>query len=119
MPYNALIFCIYAQRAVKMWENKAVTDLATEVYMDTEVFTEIVDGIAFSGSQCHLDSSFVKDSEKMAKTDITDLLSEYTSKYYDFADNYKVHVSENLPHGLSTLRDSLIMQDKIISEAID
>lgn len=93
--------------------------MATEVYMDTEVFTEIVDGIALRGHQCHLDSSFAKESEKMAKTDITDLLSEYASKYYDLADNYKVHVSENLPHGLSTLRDSLIMQDKIISEAID
>lgn len=90
-----------------------------KILMETTIFTDLVDGIASSGKSCRLDREHILVTDKTLGTDTMKKLSALLDEEYEASIAYQKHVSMSLPHALGTLRDSMILQDKYGSEALE
>ena len=86
--------------------------------MNTTVFTEIVDNIAYSASECRIDRDSVLAADEMAGTDTMEKLFGLLEEAYDNSVQYKEHASFSLSYALGTLRDSMILQDEYVSDTL-
>ncbi|MBO4458110.1 MAG: hypothetical protein J5802_10355 [Butyrivibrio sp.] len=89
-----------------------------KVFMDTGVFTGIVNDIKSAGE------GLVFSEEPQANLSALETLSvgreiiETLEQVYKNTDVYRLEVSQSLPKGLLTLRDSMINVDKAVSESL-
>ena len=89
-----------------------------DVYMDTRVFTDIVNGIGGASSKC------VLSTDPLSKTDVFEEMcagkemNEILKLYYKSTEVYRNEASDSLPRALLKVRDSMIEQDKILSEGL-
>jgi hypothetical protein len=89
-----------------------------KVFMDTGMFTGIVNDIKSAGE------SLVLSEEPQANLSALETLAvgreiiETLEQVYKNTDVYRLEVSQSLPKGLLTLRDSMINVDKTLSEGI-
>lgn len=90
-----------------------------DIVMDTEVFTDIVNNIANAAIMCKPDIDTVLSSEQTLGTDIMKKLSKYSEEAYDTSIMFSSQAGETLPFALEILRDSIILQDKKASEALE
>ena len=89
-----------------------------EVFIDTNIFTNIVDDIQNAAAGCVLSDEPLGNMDVMAGTDAGRKMNEILKKVYKTQDAYRHETSDSLPRALRTLRDSMIEQDKIISDSL-
>ena len=89
-----------------------------EVFMDTNVFTNIVDNIQSAAASCVLSDEPLGIMNVMEGTDVGRKMNEILKKVYKTQDLYRHETADSLPRALLTLRDSMIEQDKIISDSL-
>ena len=89
-----------------------------EVFMDTNVFTEIVDEIKGTAASCILPDRAINNALAWKSTNVGREILEILGEIHKTADIYKAEASENLPRGLFTLRDSMIAVDNAASESL-
>lgn len=89
-----------------------------KILMNTTVFSNIVDDIAYSAAECLIDKDSVLAVDKIAGTDTMRKLSVLLDEELDNSIEYKEHASFSLPYALGTLRDSMILQDKYASNSL-
>ena len=91
-----------------------------EVYMDTKVFTGIVNSIGRAGSEC----VFLEDSRSRANaawegTDVGKEIIEILEQLHKTVKDYREETSEAFPKGFLTLRDGLLNVDERVSKSLD
>ena len=89
-----------------------------EVFIDTNIFTNIVDDIQNAAVGSVLSDEPLGNMEVMAGTDAGRKMNEILKKVYKTQDAYRHETSDSLPRALRTLRDSMVEQDKIISDSL-
>ena len=89
-----------------------------EVFIDTNIFTNIVNDIQNAATGCVLSDEPLGNMDVMAGTDAGRKMNEILKKVYKTQDAYRHETSDSLPRALRTLRDSMIEQDKIISDSL-
>ncbi len=89
------------------------------IFMDTTVFTDIVNNIANAASVCRPEIENIFAAEKTLGTETMKLLSKCSEEVYETSVLFSAQAGEALPFALGTLRDSMILQDKLASEAIE
>ena len=89
-----------------------------DVYMDTRVFTNIVNGIGGASSKCVLSSDPLSKTDVYEETSVGKEMNEILKLYYKSTEVYRNETSDSLPRALLKVRDSMIEQDKILSEGL-
>ncbi|AOZ97287.1 MAG: hypothetical protein E7304_01295 [Butyrivibrio sp.] len=92
---------------------------ANGVYMDTRVFTEIVDEVRDTANMCEFSEEPLSKISAWEGTNSGHYMNKILEQVYMLASMYRQEATETLPNGLFTLRDTLIEQDKIIAGSID
>lgn len=90
-----------------------------KVLMDTDVFTEIVDSIGNSASECILSDSVLNDIEVWENTAVGKKMEKLLRDVLDSSKVYKEEASVALPVAFLKLRDSMINIDNEASKSID
>ncbi|MBO4457947.1 MAG: hypothetical protein J5802_09525 [Butyrivibrio sp.] len=89
-----------------------------KVFMDTNVFTEIVDEIRGAASDCVLPDRALNSMSAWEGTDAGQEIIKLIKSINKTADLYRKEASGALPRALLTLRDSMIAVDKEVSESL-
>ena len=89
------------------------------VYMDTNVFTDIVEDIGNMTAKGVFSEDALSKTSVFEKTDVGREMNEILKLFYKSTEVYRHESSESLPRALLTLRDSLIEQDRILSEGLE
>ena len=89
-----------------------------EVFIDTNVFTNIVRDIKNAASNCVLTNDPLGNIKVMEGTDAGRKMNEILKMVYKAQESYRHETAESLPRALLTLRDSMVEQDKIISDSL-
>ena len=89
-----------------------------EVFMDTNVFTGIVTDIQNAAASCELSDSPLGNLKVVEGTEAGRKMNKILMKVYETQDSYKHETADSLPRALLTLRDSMIEQDKILSDSL-
>ena len=90
----------------------------TEVYMDTNVFTDIVNSIGTSASDCVLSGDPLDKVNIWRDTDVGKKMEEILGKVYLATDEYKALSAMTLPTAYLKLRDNMINVDDALSKGI-
>lgn len=88
------------------------------VYMDTRVFTDIVGEIGSTTANCILSEDPLSKISVFEHTKVGREMNEILKLFYKSTGVYRHEASESLPRALLTLRDSMIEQDRILSEGL-
>ena len=88
------------------------------IYMDTNVFTDIVEKIRSTSANCVLSDGPLSKLNVFEGTNVGREMNEILKLYYKATDTYRREASESLPRALLTIRDSMIEQDGILSEGL-
>ncbi|MBO4912503.1 MAG: hypothetical protein J5504_07235 [Butyrivibrio sp.] len=89
-----------------------------EVFIDTNVFTGIVENIQNAAASCILSDGLLGNLKVMEGTDTGRKMNAILKKIYQTQDAYRHETSDSLPRALLTLRDSMIEQDKILGDSL-
>ncbi|WP_026515363.1 hypothetical protein [Butyrivibrio sp. LB2008] len=89
-----------------------------DVYMDTRVFTDIVNRIGGASSKCVLSANPLSKADVFEETSVGKEMNEILKLYYKSTEVYRNETSDSLPRALLKVRDSMIEQDKILSEGL-
>ena len=89
-----------------------------KVFMDTGVFTGIVNDIKSAGEGLVLSEEPQADLSALETLSVGREIIETLEQVYKNTDVYRLEVSQSLPKGLLTLRDSMINVDKAVSESL-
>ncbi|MBO4458218.1 MAG: hypothetical protein J5802_10905 [Butyrivibrio sp.] len=89
-----------------------------EVFMDTKVFTGIVDDIKNAASSCELQEEPLSKADFLDDTDVGKELHSLLQEAYKMTKLHRTESAESLPRALSTLRDSLIAVDDALSKSL-
>ncbi|MBR4831303.1 MAG: hypothetical protein IKZ97_01590 [Butyrivibrio sp.] len=91
-----------------------------EVFMDTNVFTEIVNNIQLSASGCVLkNNSLNKTVTALPGTDVGLEITEILKQLHSTAHTYRAESSQALTPALLTIRDGLINTDESLSKSLE
>ena len=88
------------------------------VFMDTNVFTDIVNEIQTTSANCVLSKDPLSKVNVFEGMNIGREMNEILKLFYKSTDTYRHEASECLPRALLTIRDSMIEQDRILSEGL-
>ena len=88
------------------------------VYIDTNVFTDIVENIRNTTANCILSDEPLSKLDVFNGTDIGCEMNDILELFYKATGAYRHEASESLPRALLSIRDSMIEQDKILSEGL-
>ena len=89
-----------------------------DVYMDTRVFTDIVNRIGGTSAKCILSTEPLGKTNVFEETKVGHEMNEILKLYYKSTEVYRNESSNSLPRALITLRDGIIEQDRILSEGL-
>ena len=89
------------------------------VYIDTNVFTDIVEDIRNTTAKGVFSEDALSKTSVFENTDVGQEMNEILKLFYKSTEVYRHESSESLPRALLTLRDSLIEQDRILSEGLE
>ena len=89
-----------------------------EVFMDTKVFTDIVEEIREAASNCVLSEEPLKMADCLDGFSAGRELHALLKEVYKSNDLYRNEASESLPRALLTLRDSMIAVDEEVSKSL-
>lgn len=89
-----------------------------EVFMDTNIFTGIVDDIRGAASACILKTESLSKADFLDDTDVGRELHSLLQEAYKMTDLHRTEASEALPRALSNLRDSMIAVDDTLSKSL-
>ncbi|SFU87714.1 hypothetical protein [Butyrivibrio sp. M55] len=89
-----------------------------EVFMDTKVFTGIVDGIRGAASDCVLSDRALNSLDAWEGTDAGAAIIDLIKEVYKSSALYRTEASEALPSALNTLRDGMIAVDEELSNSL-
>ena len=89
-----------------------------KVFMDTGVFTGIVNDIKSAGEGLALSEGPQANLSALETLAVGREIIETLEQVYKNTDVYRLEVSQSLPKGLLTLRDSMINVDKAVSESL-
>ncbi len=87
-----------------------------EVFMDTGIFTGIVDDIRGAASSCILKTEQFTKADFLDDTDVGRELHSLLQEAYKMTELHRTEASEALPCALSKLRDSMIAVDDALSK---
>ena len=91
-----------------------------EVFMDTNVFTGIVNNIQLSASGCVLkNNSLNKASTAMAGTDVGLAITETLKQLHSTTQIDRFESAQALPTALLTIRDGMINTDESLSKSLE
>ena len=88
------------------------------VFMDTNAFSNIVDGISGSAYECVFSDSALKQAERLDTFNAGRKLHELLLTIHRTDELYRRESSESLPHGFITMRDSMIAVDKASADSL-
>ncbi len=88
------------------------------VFMDTIVFTGIVDGIGGAASYCRLEGSLLENAKAWEGTAVGQHMNKILKRAYKTSHLYKAESAEVLPKAFLTLRDGMINVDDVASKSI-
>ncbi|RKM53919.1 hypothetical protein D6853_14870 [Butyrivibrio sp. X503] len=89
-----------------------------KVFMDTKIFTNIVNDIKHSTSECVLDESPLKSVKVWQYTDVGLKMEKILKKVYKSSKEYRKEASGSLPRAFLTLRDGMIRVDEVASKSL-
>ena len=89
-----------------------------EVYMDTKVFTDIVNSIGTSASDCVFSGDPLDKVNIWRDTDVGKKMEQILGKVYLATDEYKALSAMTLPTAYFKLRDNMINVDDALSKGI-
>lgn len=87
-----------------------------EVFMDTGIFTGIVDDIRGAASSCILKTEPLTKADFLDDTDVGRELHSLLQEAYKMTELHRTESSEALPCALSKFRDSMIAVDDALSK---
>ncbi|MBO4458146.1 MAG: hypothetical protein J5802_10535 [Butyrivibrio sp.] len=88
------------------------------VFMDTNVFTGIVEDIRGAAADCVLPDSSLNSLNAWEGTGVGETIIDLIKEIHKTSDLYRTEASEALPSALNTLRDSLIAVDEELSNSL-
>mgnify|MGYP006935963095 CR=1 FL=1 len=88
------------------------------VFMDTNVFSNIVDGIRGTASECVFSDSALKQADRLDTYKAGRKIHELLLAIHKTDELYRQESSQSLPHGFLTMRDSMIAIDKACAESL-
>lgn len=88
------------------------------VFMDTNVFSNIVDGIRGTASECVFSDNALKQANHLDTFNAGKKIHELLAEIHKTDELYRRESSESLPHGFLTMRDSMIAIDKACAESL-
>ena len=91
---------------------------ARSVFIDTKVFTDIVEDIRSAAGSCILSEEPLSKLNAFEGTRAGCEMNEILKLFYKSTDAYRHEASESLSRALLTIRDSMIEQDRILSEGL-
>lgn len=89
-----------------------------DVYMDTNVFTNITQDIGGAASYCKLLEVLDEDTMVWNGTSVGKYMNKILAQAYDASHLYTAESAEALPTAFLTLRDSMINVDNVASESL-
>ena len=89
-----------------------------KVFMETDVFTEIVNNIKGAANECILPDSALKIAKNLDTFNAGRGMHELMEEIHKTADLYRKEASISLPKSLFTLRDDLIAVDDALGGSI-
>lgn len=89
-----------------------------EVFMDTNIFTGILDDIKGAASACILKDEPLAKADFLDDTDVGREFHSLLQEAYEMTDLHSKEASESLPRALSKLRDSMIAVDDALSKSL-
>lgn len=89
-----------------------------EVFMDTKIFTGIVNDIRGAASSCMLKTEALAKADFLDDTDVGRELHSLLQEAHKMTELHRTESSEALPRALSTLRDSMITVDDALSKSL-
>ncbi|RKM55663.1 hypothetical protein D6853_08900 [Butyrivibrio sp. X503] len=90
-----------------------------KVFMDTNVFTEIVDSIGTSASNCVLSDSVLNNKEIWDNLAVGKKMTKLLKDVVKSSKAYNAESAVVLPTAFIKLRDSMIRVDKVASESLE
>ena len=90
--------------------------IENSVFMDTNVFTDIVENIRGTASECVLSSRALNNTLAWEGTNVGREIIETLKEIHRTSELYRLEASESLPRGFMTLRDSMIAIDDAASK---
>ena len=90
-----------------------------DVLMDTGIFTDIVDDIRTSSSECVLSEEPLSSAKVWEHTDVGIKMTGILEKVYKASEAYRIESSKSLPDAFFKLRDSMIQVDETAAESLD
>ena len=88
------------------------------VFMDTGVFTGIVDDIGGAASACVLSDEPLAKADFLDNSDVGKELHALLKEAYKMTELHRTETSESLPRALLKLRDSMIAVDDALSKSL-
>ena len=82
-----------------------------KVFMDTGVFTGIVEDIRGAASECVFSDSALKQADRLDTFNAGRKIHQLLKEIHKTDEMYRQEASESLPHAFLTLRDSMIAID--------
>lgn len=89
-----------------------------KVFMNTNIFTDIVNDIRHTTDDCVLDEAPLDSVKILRDTDVGVKMEKILKKVYRSSKEYRKEASESLPRAFLTLRDSMIRVDDVASKSI-
>ncbi|MBO4458698.1 MAG: hypothetical protein J5802_13355 [Butyrivibrio sp.] len=89
-----------------------------EVFMDTNVFKDIVEEIRAAASECLFPDNALKQAGYLDTFKAGKKMHEILVKLHETDELYRRESSESLPRGFLTMRDSMIAIDKAASDSL-
>ena len=88
------------------------------VFMDTGVFTGIVEDIRGAASECVFPDSALKQAGRLDTFKAGRKMHELLKEIHRTDESYRRESSESLPHAFTTMRDSMIAIDKAAADSL-
>ena len=89
-----------------------------DVLMDTTVFTDIVNEIKNTASDCVLSDEPLNSTDVWKYTDVGNKMNRILEKVYKASEVYGAESSKSLPEAFLKMRDSMINVDENASESL-
>ena len=86
------------------------------VFMDTGVFTGIVEDIRGAASECVFSDSALKQADRLDTFNAGRKIHQLLKEIYKTDEMYRHESSESLPRAFLTMRDSMIAIDKAAAD---
>ena len=88
------------------------------VLMDTDIYTDIVDDIQGTASECVFSNELLSKTDVWNDTSVGRKMTEILKSFYKMSDLYRAEAAESLPRSLFTLRDGMMEIDQKTSESL-